>query len=63
MGIVAEWFAVKTALVSGGARCIAAVFEAVVSLSQFAANDGRDGIKQREIEESERSEMSRLAES
>jgi MFS family permease len=62
MGLVAERFGVKTALVSGGALCVVAVLGAAVFLPNFAAYDGREGIKQREIEEAERSEMSRLAE-
>ena len=62
MGIVAESFGVKTALISGGALCIIAVIGAALFLPKFAAYDGREGIKQREIEEAERAEMARVSE-
>lgn len=62
MGIVAETFSVKTALVSGGVLCVVSVLGAAVFLPKFATYDGREGIKQREIEEAERSEMMRLSE-
>ncbi len=58
MGIVAEHYGVKAALVSGGALTIVAVIGAAVFLPKFATYDGRDGIRQREIEEAERSSMS-----
>ena len=63
MGIVAEKFGVKTALVSGGMLCIVAVIGAAVFLPKFATYDGREGVKQREIEEAERAEMLRVSES
>ena len=63
MGIVAEKFGVKTALVSGGVLCIVAVIAAAVFLPKFATYDGREGVKQREIEEAERAEMLRVSES
>ena len=63
MGIVAEKFGVKTALVSGGMLCIVAVIGAAVFLPEFATYDGREGVKQREIEEAERAEMLRVSES
>ena len=62
MGLVAEFYGVKTALISGGALCIVAVVGAALFLPKFAIYDGREGIKQREIEEAERSEMSRVSE-
>ena len=62
MGIVAEQFGVKSALISGGALCIIAVIGAALFLPKFAAYDGREGIKQREIEEAERAEMARVSE-
>jgi len=62
MGIVAEKFGVKTALVSGGVLCVVAVIGAAVFLPKFATYDGRDGVKQREIEEAERAEMLRVSE-
>jgi MFS family permease len=56
MGLVAEYTSVKFALVSGGALCIAAVLGAALFLPKFAAYDGRDGIRQRELEEKARAE-------
>jgi len=62
MGFVAERFGVKYAIVSGGVLCV--VFVGILSLflPKFITYDGREGIKQREIEEAERAEMSRLSE-
>jgi predicted MFS family arabinose efflux permease len=54
MGLVAEYTSVKFALVSGGGLCIAAVLATAMFLPKFASYDGREGIKQREIEEAER---------
>ena len=62
MGIVAEKFGVKTALVSGGALCIVSVLGAAVFLPKFLAYDGREGVKQKEIEETERAELMRISE-
>ncbi len=62
MGIVAETFSVKTALVSGGVLCIVSVIGAALFLPKFATYDGREGIRQREVEEAERSELSRVSE-
>jgi len=62
MGLVAEHYGVRTALVSGGVLCIAAVGLTALFLPKFAAYDGRDGVKQREREEAERAEMSRVSE-
>lgn len=53
MGLVAENWGVHTALVSGGAMCIVAVALTALVLPKFASYDGREGIKQREIEEAE----------
>ena len=61
MGIVAEFYGVKAALISGGALCIAAVLGAAVFLPKFATYDGREGIKQRKLEEAERAEMTKLS--
>lgn len=63
MGIVAERYGVKMALASGGALCVVAVVGSAVFLPKFARYDGRDGIRQREIEEAERAEMPRVSES
>ena len=61
MGIVAETFSVKTALVSGGVLCVVSVFGAAVFLPRFLAYDGREGVKQKEREEAERSELLRVS--
>jgi MFS family permease len=63
MGIVGEAFGVKYALVSGGVLCVVAVLGAAVFLPRFASYDGRAGVKQREREEAERSEIGRVSES
>jgi MFS family permease len=62
MGLVAEFYGVRAALVSGGVLCVGSVLSAAVLLPKFARYDGREGIRQREIEEAERSEMLRLSE-
>lgn len=51
MGIIAEKFSVKTALVSGGILCVVSVLFLAVILPRFIKYDGREGIKQREAEE------------
>jgi hypothetical protein len=61
MGIVAEYTSVKFALVSGGAICIVAVAGTAMFLPKFFAYDGREGIRQREIEEAERGEAAKLS--
>lgn len=63
MGIVGEFYGVRFALVSGGILCVIAVVLTALFLPKFAAYDGREGIKQRDIEEAERAEMSRVSES
>ena len=63
MGIVAERFGVKTALISGGVLCIAAVGGAALLLPKFLSYDGREGVKQKEREEAARAEMLRVSES
>jgi len=62
MGIVAERFGVKTAIVSGGIMCVAAVGGLAIFLPKFVAYDGREGIKQKEIEEAQRAELTRIVE-
>jgi MFS family permease len=62
MGVVAEEFGVKWALVSGGVLCIAAVSLAALFLPKFATYDGREGVKQKEREEAERAELLRMSE-
>lgn len=54
MGIVAEKFGVKAALISGGILCVVAVGGAALFLPKFLRYDGREGIKQREREEAAR---------
>ncbi|HUR96424.1 MAG TPA: MFS transporter [Pyrinomonadaceae bacterium] len=63
MGIVAEKFGVKAALVSGGALCVVSVIGAAFFLPEFLKYDGREGVKQREREEASRAEMMRVSES
>ncbi len=62
MGIVAERFDVRTAIVSGGVLCVVAVVLSSLLLPKFITYDGREGIKQREIEEAERAELGRVSE-
>ena len=62
MGIVAERFDVKTAIVSGGVLCVAAVVLSSLLLPKFITYDGREGIRQKEIEEAERAELNRVSE-
>ncbi len=62
MGIVAESFGVKAALVSGGILCVASVAGAALFLPGFLSYDGREGVRQKEIEEAERAEMMRVSE-
>jgi hypothetical protein len=63
MGIVAERFGVKIALVSGGVLCVISVIGAALFLPKFLTYDGREGVKQREREEAARAELSRVSES
>lgn len=57
MGIVAERYGVKTALVSGGILCVVAVVFSSLLLPKFIAYDGREGVRQKELEEKERGEQ------
>lgn len=63
MGIVAEKFGVKAALISGGVLCVVSVAGAALFLPKFLAYDGREGVKQKEREEAARAEMARVSES
>jgi MFS family permease len=56
MGIVAEKFGVKTALVSGGILCVVSVIGAAFFLPKFLKYDGREGVMHKEFEESQRME-------
>jgi MFS family permease len=62
MGFVAEFFGVKTAIVSGGILCVVFVGILALLLPKFIKYDGREGIKQKEIEEAERAELLRATE-
>jgi MFS family permease len=53
MGIVAEHYGVKTALVSGGVLCVVFVGILTLLMPRFVAYDGREGVKQKEIEEAQ----------
>ena len=55
MGIVAEKFSVKTAIISGGILCVVSVVFLALILPKFIKYDGREGIKQKEIEEAKHS--------
>ncbi|MGI8641445.1 MAG: MFS transporter [Pyrinomonadaceae bacterium] len=60
MGIVAEKFGVKTAIVSGGILCVVAVGALALILPKFVTYDGREGVKQKEIEEAQNSAASEI---
>jgi MFS family permease len=62
MGIVAEKFGVKTALVSGGVLCVVSVIGTAFFLPRFLNYDGREGVKEREREEAARAELLRVSE-
>ncbi len=62
MGIVAEKWGVKFALISGGIMCVIAVAGTALFLPKFFKYDGREGVKQRDLEEAERAEMMRVSE-
>jgi hypothetical protein len=62
MGVVAEWFGVRAALVSGGVLCVVAVVLAALFLPKFASYDGREGVRRKEREEAERAELLRVSE-
>ncbi|MDQ3374528.1 MAG: MFS transporter [Acidobacteriota bacterium] len=51
MGIVAERYSVKIAIVSGGVLCVAVVGLTALFLPKFLAYDEREGVKQKEKEE------------
>ena len=61
MGIVAEYYGVRSALISGGVMCVIAVIGTALLLPKFYSYDGREGIRQRELEEAERAELSRVS--
>jgi MFS family permease len=53
-GIVASLFSVKASVVSGGILCVVGTGILSLLLPQFITYDGREGLKQKEIEEAER---------
>jgi hypothetical protein len=57
MGIVAEYWSVRAAIISGGILCVIAVAAAALMLPSFLTYDGREGIKQKEFEEAERNSL------
>jgi MFS family permease len=57
MGIVAEYWSVRAAIISGGVLCVIAVAAAALMLPSFLTYDGREGIKQKEFEEAERNSL------
>ena len=61
MGIVAERYSVKTAIVSGGVLCVVFVGLLSLFLPRFWNYDGREGIKQKEIDEAERAESIKIS--
>lgn len=61
MGLVAEHFGVRAALVSGGVMCVVSVGLAALFLPKFASYDGREGVRQKEREEAERAELLRVS--
>lgn len=62
MGFVAQTYGVKTAIVSGGVLCVGSVMLTALFLPKFLRYDGREGVKNREIEEAERAEIGRASE-
>ena len=62
MGIVAEKWGLKFALITGGALCIVTVAATALFLPKFFHYDGREGVKQRGREEAERAELLRVSE-
>ena len=62
MGLIAEKWGVKFALISGGVLCIVAVAGTALFLPKFFHYDGREGVKQREREEADRAELLRVSE-
>jgi MFS family permease len=55
-GIVATIFSVRTSIVSGGILCVLGTAAISLLLPQFFAYDGREGIKQKDVEEAMRLE-------
>ncbi len=51
MGLIAENYGVRMAILSGGLLCLVAIFGLAALLPKFLTYDGREGVKQREIEE------------
>ncbi|MBA3334425.1 MAG: MFS transporter [Acidobacteria bacterium] len=60
-GIVASLFSVKASVVSGGILCVVGTGILSLLLPQFITYDGREGLKQKELEEAEREMLLMLA--
>lgn len=58
MGIVAEQFGVSNAIISGGLLSVVAILGLALLLPKFLSYDGREGVKQKEIEEATHSAAS-----
>ncbi len=56
-GIVASLFSLKTSIVSGGIFCVVGTALLCALIPQFVNYDGREGLKQKELEENERNQM------
>ena len=52
-GIVAHYFTVKTSIISGGILTILGTIVLALLLPKFIKYDGRDGIKQKQLEEAQ----------
>ena len=57
-GIVASLFSVKASVVSGGILCVVGTGILSLLLPKFITYDGREGLKQKELEETEREILS-----
>ena len=57
-GIVASLFSVKASVVSGGILCVVGTGILSLLLPQFITYDGREGLKQKELEEAKREMVS-----
>jgi MFS family permease len=53
-GIVASLFGLRTSIVSGGILCVVGTVVVSLLIPQFIRYDGRDGLKQKELEEQAR---------
>jgi hypothetical protein len=56
-GIVAHFFSVKTSIIMGGVLTVVGTIVLAILLPKFIRYDGREGIKQKELEEAERESL------